>query len=286
MAPSALSSVAFTGTPMSLPPPQPDETVVVTGASAGIGTELARQLGARGHDLVLVARRRERLEELAQELRAAHRVDAQVHACDLADDAARTELIEAIRQSGKHVAGLCNNAGFGSFGRFWELPGDRETDMVRLNCVALVDLTHAFLPAMMQRGAGSVLQVSSLAAYQPSPWNATYSATKAFVQSFSEAVAGELSGTGVSITVLCPGPVATEFGEQAGVGDLEENLPGFLKQDAVQVARVGVEGMIKGKRVVFPGLPHRLVAQAGRIAPRTALLPVVNRVGQRTFARR
>lgn len=271
---------------MSLPSPHPNETVVVTGASAGIGAELARQLAARGHDLVLVARRRERLEELAEGLRRVHGTDAEVHACDLADDAQRAALVEAIQASGKHVAGLCNNAGFGSFGRFWELPREHEVGMVKLNCVALVELTHAFLPGMVERGAGSVLQVSSLAAYQPSPWNATYSATKAFVQSFSEAVAGELAGTGASITTLCPGPVATEFADKAGVADLEAGLPNFLKQTAEEVARAGIEGMVKGKRVVFPGLPHRIVAQAGRVTPRSALLPIVNRVGQRTFARR
>ena len=259
---------------------------MVTGASAGIGTELVRQLAARGHNVTVVARRRERLEELAGEIRSAHGVDVDVRPCDLADDAARAALVEAIRGGGKRVAGLCNNAGYGSFGRFWELPRERETAMVRLNCEALVDLTHAFLGPMVERGGGAVLQLGSLASYQPSPWNATYSATKAFVLSFTESVAGELAGTGVSMTILCPGPVSTEFGAEAGVEDLEAGLPGFLKQDAPDVARAGLEGMVKGKRVVFPGLPHRLVAQAGRVTPRTALLPLANRIGQRTFSRR
>jgi uncharacterized protein len=270
---------------MALPDPKPSDTVVVTGASAGIGTELARQLAARGHGVTLVARRQDRLEELAGELRAAHHVDVEVHACDLADDAARSELIDALQQGPKAVAGLCNNAGYGSFGRFWELPRDTEADMVRLNCVALVELTHAFLPGMVERGAGAVLEVSSLAAYQPLPQNATYSATKAFVQSFSEAVSAELAGTGVSLTALCPGPVATEFGEVAGVGEQEGSLPDFLSQGPEEVARAGVDGMVKGKRVVFPGLPHRVVAQAGRFAPRTAFLPVVNKLGARTLDR-
>jgi short-subunit dehydrogenase len=271
---------------VSLPDPQPGQTVVVTGASAGIGTELARQLAERGHGLTLVARRRERLEELADELRRARGVEVDVRPCDLADDAQRAELIEAIQGAGKPVVGVCNNAGYGSFGRFWELPRDREAAMVKLNCVALVDLTHAFLGPMVERGSGAVLEVGSLAAYQPTPWNATYSATKAFVQSFSEAVSAELAGTGVSLTVLCPGPVETEFGDQAGVGDLEDTLPAFLKQGPVEVARAGIEGMVKGKRVVFPGLSHRVIAQAGRLTPRTALLPIVNSIGKRTFQRR
>lgn len=270
---------------MSLPDPRPDQTVVVTGASAGIGAELARLLAARGHGLTLVARRRERLEELATELRDAHGVEVDVHDCDLADDGARAALVAALQSSGKPVAGLCNNAGYGSFGRFWELPREREAGMVRLNCVALVDLTSAFLPGMVERGEGAVLQVGSLAGYQPSPWNATYSATKAFVQSFAESVSGELQGTGVSMTVLCPGPVATEFGAEAGVEDLEAGLPGFLKQGPREVAEAGVEGMVRGKRVVFPGAPHRMIAQAGRITPRTALLPIVNRIGKRTVGR-
>src|SRR5215207_5816542 len=230
---------------MSLPDPRPSDTVVITGASAGIGTELARQLAARGHGVTLVARRQERLDELAEEVRTAHHVDVEFHAYDLADDAARSELIDTLQQGPKDVVGLCNNAGYGSFGRFWELPRDREADMVRLNCLALVELTHAFLPAMVERGAGAVLEVSSLAAYQPLPQNATYSATKAFVQSFSEAVFAELAGTGVSLTALCPGPVATEFGEVAGVGEHENSLPDFLSQGPEGVARAGVDGMVK-----------------------------------------
>ncbi|MDX6697776.1 MAG: uncharacterized protein QOE65_1173 [Solirubrobacteraceae bacterium] len=270
---------------MSLPDPRPDETVVVTGASAGIGAELARILAERGHGLTLVARRRDRLEELAGELRGAHGVVVDVHDVDLTDDAAREELIATIGGARRDVAGLCNNAGYGSFGRFWELPREREADMVKLNCLVMADLTSAFLPGMVQRGEGAVLQLGSLAGYQPTPWNATYSATKAFVQSFSESVAGELHGTGVSLTVLCPGPVSTEFGAEAGVEDLEAGLPGFLKQGPREVAQSGVDGMVRGKRVVFPGLPHRFVAQAGRVTPRTALLPIANRIGKRTFGR-
>lgn len=271
---------------MSLPSPTPDDTILITGASAGIGTELARQLAARGHNLTLAARRQDRLDELAGELRQANGVDVAVHACDLADDAARGALIDTLLQGDRHVAAVANNAGFGSFGRFWELPRESETGMVKLNCVALVELTHAFLPAMVERGEGAVLEVASMASFQPTPWNSTYSATKAFVLSFSEGVSAELAGTGVSLTVLCPGPVNTEFSEVAGVAEVHSGLPDFLTQDADEVARAGVEGMVRGKRTVFTGLSHRVVAQAGRFTPRSALLPVMNKIATRTLEHR
>jgi uncharacterized protein len=271
---------------MSLPSPKSNDTMLITGASAGIGAELARQLAARGHSLTLVARRQDRLDELAEELRRAHGTHSDVHAVDLTDDAARAALVDTLQQDAKHVAAVCNNAGYGSFGRFWELPRESETKMVRLNCETLVELTHAFLPAMVERGEGAVLEVGSMAAFQPAPWNSTYSATKAFVLSFSEGVSAELASTGVSLTVLCSGPVETEFADVAGVGDLEAGLPDFLTQSAEEVARAGIHGMERGKRVVFSGLPHRFVAQAGRFTPRSALLPIVNKIGQRTLARR
>jgi uncharacterized protein len=270
---------------MALPAPDPSATCVVTGASAGIGKELARQLAERGHGLTLVARRRERLEDLAGELRAAHGVEVAVHDCDLSDDAARAALIAALRDGERRVDVLCNNAGYGSFGRFHERPPESEVAMVRVNVVALHELTATFLPAMVKRGRGAVLNVGSLAGFQPQPHNATYAATKAFVNSFSEAVASELAGTGVSMTVLCPGPVDTEFGEVAGVGEIEGRLPGFMSQSAREVASAGIEGMEKGKRMVFPGVAHNAVAQAGRLVPRSLLLPAWARLGARVLER-
>ena len=270
---------------MALPAPDPSATCLITGASAGIGTELARQLAARGHGLTLVARRRERLDALGEELRARHGIGVEVHDCDLADDAARARLIEALRAGERRIDVLCNNAGYGSFGRFHELPAESEIAMVRVNVVALHELTAAFLPDMVRRGSGAVLNVGSLAGFQPQPHNATYAATKGFVNSFSEAVASELAGTGVSMTVLCPGPVATEFGEVAGVGDLEGRLPGFMSQSAAEVARAGIEGMVAGRRMVFPGLAQNAVAQAGRLVPRSLLLPAWTRIAERTLDR-
>jgi uncharacterized protein len=271
---------------MSLPSPRSEDTILITGASAGIGTELARQLAQRGHGVTLVARRRERLDELAEELRQAHGTDVEVRACDLADDTARAALIESLLEGEKRVAGVCNNAGYGTFGRFWELSRDGENNMVRLNCLALVDLTHAFLPPMIERGEGAILEVGSMASFQPTPWNSTYSATKAFVLSFSEGVSAELAGTGVSLTILCPGPVDTEFSEVAGVAEIHSGLPDLLTQSAEEVAHAGVDGMLRGKRTVFTGLPHRLIAQAGRFTPRSALLPVMNLIGTRTLEHR
>ena len=268
---------------MSLPSPNPQATILVTGASAGIGTELARQLAERGHNVTLVARRKERLTEIAEEIRLAHGVTADVRKCDLANQGQRTRLINELKEGDKAVVGVCNNAGFGSFGRFADLDLDSEMEMVRLNVLALHELTGAFLPAMISRRSGAILNVASVAAFQPFPTNATYSATKAFVHSFSEAVAAELSGTGVSVTSLCPGPVSTEFGEAAGVGEAESQLPGAVTQGPEEVARAGIEGMIKGKRTVFPGIVPRVMAQAGRFTPRTLLLPVANKLGGRAF---
>ena len=266
---------------MSLPAPRPDTTILITGASAGIGTELARGLARRGHNLVLTARREDRLLELAEELRRAHGIAAEVHARDLGDDAARAELVRTVRGGERALVGLCNNAGFGTFGKFHALPIDTELSMIRLNVLALVELAGEFLPEMVRRGEGAVLNVSSVAAFQPLPANATYAATKAFVSSFTEAIHAELAGTGVSCSALCPGPVETEFGEVAGVGEQESQLPGFMQQTAEEVAEVGIEAMIKGKRSVFPGMGPRAAAFGGRFVPRSALLPIARRLGDR-----
>lgn len=268
---------------MSLPTPRHQSTALITGASAGIGTELARQLAARGHNVTLVARRRERLDQLAEELRRAYDVIAEVHACDLADDAARAKLVADVKNGERRVDVLCNNAGYGSFGKFHELDLAGETGMVRLNVLALQELTGAFLPDMVSRGEGAILNVASVAAFQPIPSNASYGATKAFVHSFTEAVNAELAGTGVSMTSLCPGPVATEFGEAAGVSDLESQMPSFLAQSAADVARSGIEAMARGRRSVFPGIGPRAAAFGGRYVPRTLLLPLAARVTSRAL---
>lgn len=258
---------------MSLPQPAPGQTVLITGASSGIGTELARQLAALGHGVTLVARRRDKLDELADELRRAHGVEAKVMAADLIDAEERSRLIGDVKAAGTVVAGLCNNAGFGSFGLYADLDKERESDMVRLNVLALHELTGAFVDPMIERGSGAILNVASIAAFQPVPNMATYAATKAFVQSFSEAVHAELHGTGVSCTSLCPGPVPTEFGETAGLGDKESSLPSAVSVEPDEVAAAAINAMVRGKRSVIPGPLAKASALGGRLMPRSLLLP-------------
>jgi short-subunit dehydrogenase len=254
---------------MSLPKPRADTTVVVTGASSGIGEEIARLLGRRGYPLVLVARRRERLDELANQLRREHLVRVDVMPLDLNDGAARAALIERI--TGQAIAGLVNSAGFGSNGPFHSLPLQRERDEVIVNALALMELTRAALPGMIDRGAGAVLNVGSIAGFQPLPGAAVYSATKAFVQTFSEAVHEELRRTGVSCTVLCPGPVPTEWWEIAG----EDTPPGLAQTSARDVAEAAIAGMLDGKRRVVPGLVPKVAGLGGRFTPRRVLLPAL-----------
>lgn len=255
---------------MSLPQPNSDAIVVVTGASSGIGTELARALARRGYPLLLTARRRERLAELSDELRAKYSVSVDVMPLDLSDEAARKQLIDRV--GGAPIAGLCNSAGFGTSGQFRRLSVEKERDEVIVNALALMELTHAALPEMVKRGAGAVLNIASVAGFQPIPGMAVYSATKAFVQNFSEAVHEELHGTGVSCTVLCPGPVPTEWADVAGAQQFSVPIAEVSPGD---VAEAAILGMLEGKRSVVPGVVPNVVALAGRFTPRCVLLPAL-----------
>lgn len=261
---------------MSLPPPDGDTTVVVTGASSGIGAEIARGLGRLGYRLVLVARRADRLAELADELGPAVGVD--VVPMDLADAAARARLVELI--TGSAPAGLVNSAGFGTNGLFQSLPLDRESEQVTVNALALMELTRAALPGMIARRRGAVLNIGSIAGFQPLPDAAVYSATKAFVQTFSEAVHEGLHGTGVSCTALCPGPVATEWWEIAGAPVSQPGL-GAVTTPVREVADAAIAGMLEGKRLVVPGLGPKLMGAGGRFTPRRILLPALRRAAAR-----
>ncbi len=263
---------------MALPAPSYGSTIVITGASSGIGADLARQLAERGYNVTLVARRRERLEELAGELREAHDVHVDVETCDLGDAKARTRLTGKLRAGERELVGLCNNAGAGNLGNLIDADLEQETNVVRLNVEAVHELTGAFLPRMVEQGAGAVLNVASTAAFQPLPGFATYAASKAFVHSFSEAVHSELSGTGVSVTSLCPGFTRTEFEQAAGAEGAASKLPGFTWMESDVVAREAIEGMLAGKRTVVPGVLNKAVSTTGRYVPRTLLLPLVKTV--------
>jgi uncharacterized protein len=234
---------------------------LVTGASAGIGEQFARILAERDNDLVLVARDRARLEALAKEVEQAHRVDVEVLPADLVD----AEQLAVVEQRAADVDTLVNNAGFGSFGSFHELDIDTETKEVQLNVVAVVRLTHAAARGMTTRGKGGILNVASLAGFQPTPNNATYAATKAFVLSFTQAVHDELTGTGVSVSALAPGFTKTEFQTRASFDS--SSVPGFMWQDAEPVARAGLDGLAKNRAVVVPGAMYRVAAALTSVTP-------------------
>ena len=253
--------------------------MLITGASAGIGAELARQLAGRGHNVVLVARREQRLRELAEHLRLMHGVHADVEPCDLADAEARRALVARLLAGEREVAGVCNNAGFGTVGTLLEADLEREQRRRPRERRGRAP-PHRRVPGADGASAARapILNVASTAAFQPLPGFATYAASKAFVQSFSEAVHAELGGTGVSVTSLCPGFTHTEFGEAADAQEEERALPEFLFQEAPEVARCGIEAMIAGRRTAIPGLHNRASMLGGRLVPRSLLLPVVRRV--------
>jgi uncharacterized protein len=260
---------------VSLPPPGRDRTTVVTGASSGIGAALARELARRGHHVTLVARRARRLDALAADLARASPYGAEPIPCDLTSAGERAELSRRLDAGPRFVAGLCNNAGMGSFGRLHEVAPGRERAVVALNVEALHDLTLALLPGMVERGRGAILNVGSIGGFQPLPWYATYSATKAFANTFSEALHEDLRGTGVSSTLLCPGYVATEFAEGAGLGHMRGAGPRFAWTPPEAVARAGIDAMSRGSRRSSPGLVARASIASGVLTPRTVLLRVM-----------
>jgi uncharacterized protein len=239
--------------------------------------ELSRAMARRGHGVTLVARRAERLEQLASELRSSQGVRAEAVACDLGLASERDRLAGTLEERGLTVEILCNNAGFGNASRFIRLDRERELSMLRVNCEAVIDLCSRYAPAMVNRGRGAILNVASTAAFQPIPGQSTYAATKALVLSFTEALHQELAGSGVAVTVLCPGPVRTEFAEAAGMGDIDATTPGFFWTPASKVAEEAVRGLEAGDRVVIPGALHGLGAVLGRLVPRGVWLRVADR---------
>src|SRR5581483_5205114 len=253
-------------------------TALITGASAGLGRDYAKLFAAGGHDVVLVARRREQLEALARELGAAHPIAAHVLPYDLADRGTPQRIAADLRARGLAIDFLVNNAGFGSTGAFAESDAGQQLDMIQVNVTALVELTRLLLPDMLARRRGRILNVGSTAGFQPGPFMATYYATKAFVNSFTESLAFELSGTGVTATVSCPGATATEFAGHAG--NDKSLLFRLGAADSMTVAREGYAAMHAGKSMVVHGFTNKLGVQALRVSPRamaTGLAARLNR---------
>jgi short-subunit dehydrogenase len=246
----------------------PRRTALITGGSGGIGLELAKVLARNDFDLVLVARKRDTLEAAAGQLEGKFGVTAHVFAADLRRQDAPQAIFDFLRAENIPVEVLVNNAGFGLGGEFADTDLDRELEMIQVNIAALTHMTKLFLPAMIKRGSGRILNLASTAAFQPGPLQAVYYASKAYVLSFSEAVAEELRDTGVTVTALCPGPTRTEFASTAGVGN-SRLFTLFGVADAGDVAEYGFQAMMAGKRVAVPGFRNKLVAQANRFSPRT-----------------
>jgi short-subunit dehydrogenase len=250
------------------------ETALVTGASYGIGRELAMLCARDGCDLVLVARSKDRLDELAEELRSRHTISIWAIPLDLTEPGSPQMLYGETERAGIEIDILVNNAGYGYAGAFAEGETDMQVDMVQLNVTALTHLTRLFLPSMLTRGRGRILNVASTAAFQPGPFMAVYYATKAFVLSLSEALAEECRGRGVTVTALCPGPTATEFQSRAGTADSGLRRLGVM--DARTVAEQGYRGMRAGKAIVVNGFFNRLLVQSVRLAPRSVVRKVTS----------
>ena len=258
--------------PVSLPTPTPDARAVVTGASSGIGEALATELAARGHSLILVARRGDVLDALATTLSATHGVTVEVRAVDLSDRDARRPLVDEL--AGREISILCNIAGIATFGSVAELDPSYERAQVELNAVAVHDLTLAVLPGMVARRSGGILMVGSAAGNMPIPNNATYAATKAFVNSFSESLRGELTDSGVHVTLLAPGPVRTETPDPADASIVDRLVPDFLWVSSEYTAKLSLDALAKNRMRVVPGLLSKGMSVAGQFGPRSITAPV------------
>jgi short-subunit dehydrogenase len=252
------------------------QTALITGASGGIGLELARLFAADGYDLVLIARSRDKLTRIGEELGAQFNVRERVIVKDLARAASPREIFAELEAAGVRVDALVNNAGFGSYGLFAEADERAQVEMLHVNVVALTHLTRLFLPRMIAHGSGRVLNVASTAAFQPGPLMAVYYATKAYVLSFSEAISNELAGTNVTVTALCPGP--TETGFVAAAGMEKSKLFEANVMTARTVALAGYRGMREGKEIVIPGLRNSIMARAVGFAPRSLVTKIVRHV--------
>ena len=258
-----------------------DKTALITGASSGIGLELARIHAAKKGNLVLVARRENKLNELKLELEEKHSISIEVLAIDLAKDGAVTEVYEILKEKNITVDYLINNAGFGDYGFFHETSWNKEAAMIDLNIKALTHLTKLFVKGMVERGSGKIMNVASTAAFQPGPLMAIYYASKHYVLAFSEAIANELKGTGVTVTALCPGPTQSEFSDTANLN--ESKLFERVKiASSATVAQYGYKQMIAGKTVSIQGFMNRIMAASNRFVPRKLSAGVVRKMQERS----
>jgi uncharacterized protein len=249
---------------------------LVTGASSGLGVDFARELARRGVNVILAARRRTELLAVAEELRSDHGVVAEVIALDLGQPNAADQLYEQVTALGHEVDILVNNAGFGLFGHYLDIGWEREKAMIDLDIGAVVRLTQLFSMDMVRRGRGRILQVASVAAYQPTPTYAAYGAAKAFVLHYGEAVAEELAGTGVTCTVVSPGYTRTAFLEVSG--QPENVYHRALAMTSAAVARIGIKAMLRGRRSIVPGSMNALIAWLTRFVPRRVSAAIVHRL--------
>ncbi len=250
----------------SAPKPSNRPLAIVTGASGGIGEEFARRLAQNGYDLALVARSHARLEKLAGDLRRQYHARVQVLAVDLSHPAGPRRVVDLLADQASEVVVLINNAGYGVAGDFARMPETEIAGQMQVNMMAVAELSRRLLPGMLARKSGRILNVGSTAAFQPGPGMAIYFATKAFVLSFSEALASELRGTGVTVTCLCPGPVATGFAARADVGKSRLFRGGGMS--VTRCVDVGYKALFKGRRVVIPGVMNWLLAFSVRFTPR------------------
>ena len=261
---------------MPVPAPHPDARAVVTGASQGIGEALAFDLAARGHHLIVTARRGEVLTELAQRITERHGVTVEVRAVDLADPAARDVLCDEL--AGRNISILCANAGTATFGPLAKLDPAGEKAQVQLNAIAVHDLCLAVLPGMLARKAGGILISGAAAGNSPIPNNATYAATKAFANTFSESLRGEVKKDGVHVTLLAPGPVRTELPDVSEQSLVERLIPDFLWIDTEYTAKVSLDALEANKMRIVPGLTSKAMSVASGYAPRAIVTPIVGAV--------
>jgi short-subunit dehydrogenase len=243
----------------------------------GLGAEFARLFAANGHDLVLTARSADKLAGVKREVEGLHGASVRLIVADLADADAPRAIFDEVQGAGITIDALVNNAGYGMYGFFHQCDRDATMGMIQVNVNALVMLTRLFLDGMVARGSGRILNVASTAAFQAGPLQPVYYATKAFVLSFTEAIANELKGTGVTATALCPGPVPTGFQQRANVGDVR-GLRLMMRTTPEEVVRAGFDGMIQGKTVVVPGALNRVHVFLVRLFPRNLVTAVVRRV--------